>query len=120
MSNSVGNITRSAERCNNGDDLANFSLILAVLVFSEVYLEPSQTSVVKLFAKISKYCLLFFQRSSIIDARLSFKYGSTFRILLLQTLLQHLVSLKYFPFFEIALGFRFGKKYTLKTYSENF
>ena len=48
--------TRNATRCNNRDDLANFSFILKVSMFSEVYLEPSRTSMMKLLAKIAESC----------------------------------------------------------------
>ena len=47
-------MTRNAARCNNRDDFANLSFILIVSVFSEAYLEPNQTSMMKLFAKIAE------------------------------------------------------------------
>ena len=47
-------LTRNAARCNNPNDLANHSFILKVSVFSEAYLEPCQTSLMKLFAKIGE------------------------------------------------------------------
>ena len=70
--------TRNAAHFNNRDDLVNLSFILKVLVFSEVYLEPSRTSMMKLFANIAESCSLFLQKCSVIDARLSSKYDSGF------------------------------------------
>ena len=47
---------RNAARYNNSDDLANHSFILKVLIYSEVYLEPSRTSLINLVAKIAESC----------------------------------------------------------------
>ena len=47
------NRTRNAVRSNNRDDLTNVSFTLKVSVFSEGYTEPSQTSIMKLPAKIA-------------------------------------------------------------------
>ena len=44
-------MTRNTSRCNNRDDFANLSFILKV---SEAYLEPNQTAMMKLFAKIAE------------------------------------------------------------------
>ena len=41
-------------RCNNRYDLTNLSFTLKVLVFSEVYLEPSLVSMMKLFAQTAE------------------------------------------------------------------
>ena len=46
-------ITRNAVPCNNCDNLANLSFILEIFIFSEAYLKPSRTSMMKLFAKIA-------------------------------------------------------------------
>ena len=48
--------TRNAACCNNCDDFAGHSFILKVSVFSGVYLEPSWTYMMKLFAKIAESC----------------------------------------------------------------
>ena len=45
---------RNAGCCNNRDDLANFSVIVKISVFSVAYLEPSRTSMMKLFAKTAE------------------------------------------------------------------
>ena len=46
--------TRNAARCNNRDDSANLSFTLKVSVFSEAYLEPSRTSIMKRFSEIAE------------------------------------------------------------------
>ena len=47
------NRTRNAVCSNNRDELTNVSFTLKVSVFSEGYTEPSQTSIMKLPAKIA-------------------------------------------------------------------
>ena len=49
-----------------------------VRFFSEVYLEPSRLSMMQRFAKIAESHQLFLKTNSIIDVRLSSKYGSAF------------------------------------------
>ena len=46
-------LTRNTARCNSWDDLTTLSFILKVSFFSEAYLEPSRTSIMKLFTKIA-------------------------------------------------------------------
>ena len=48
--------TRNAVRYNNHDDLVNLSFILKVSVFLGMCLEPHQTSMMKLSAKIAESC----------------------------------------------------------------
>ena len=55
-------VARNAVRCNDREDLASLSFILKLLVFSEAYLEPSRTSMVKPFAKIVESRGLFLQK----------------------------------------------------------
>ena len=56
--------TRNATRCNSHDDLANHSFILKVSVFSDVYVEPSRTSLIKLLAEIAESRSLIFMQKA--------------------------------------------------------
>ena len=56
---------------------SNF-VLFRIMQIAEVYSEPSQTSTMELFAKIVKgfQVLTIFLKSSILDIRLGFQYGS--------------------------------------------
>ena len=98
-------LTRNAARCNNGDDLANLGFFLKVSILSEAYLEPSRTSMIKVFAKIAESRELFCEKNSMIGARMSFNYGSAFTNTLPTSCL-----------FKVQLYI--SSKYTLKIYLE--
>ena len=46
--------TSNAVRYNNRNDLSNFSFILKISIFPVTYLETSQTSMTKFFAKTAE------------------------------------------------------------------